>query len=465
MLFSATLACTRAAWCLSQDLLPENDRLHLQYRGLAMSKLRLRLSDSSPINTQSFLFTVDYMLSVSYMWKDDKALNIHLAAFRSLAQGYLATNEANDVMSSVVTHRMKSWQALDNYRKQTDLFRQRLQTQSSHQGVPPPYIWKTIPLRHLETVAKSSPALRQLSDLGLLSIELFDVLACLRHIIDNASEGLEGHAIASITRQLKIALLAEPVSDLDIQVGYALISLCYYLGPAFSTKTSRHDGNLPYPQSNSSDEHRDLDDVAQAYINRKLTRCVHDSHIGRNCALWSSILLGSILLQIGRGIDTNRPLSSGMLSEQGLKSKGHIILAATATRLASDTGIAARSQHSAEPRKGQRPPPEPDFEQLGRELIGTAGLCDMWRRSWRNTLRRQREWKEQGQLRVGNPAGLDDDEDKKISTEIEYMVLMEARQSFPVITPLDHPGVEVGEEREIVPSSVEKRDVHLSSDS
>lgn len=447
MFFSATVACTRAAWCLSQGLLPENDRLHLQHRGLAMSKLRRRLSGVSPINTKSFLFTVDYMLSVSYMWKDDKALDIHLAAFRNLAQGYLATNDTSAVMASVVAHRMKSWQALDNYRKQTDVFRQRLQAQSSDQGARLTHVYDTLSLQQLQTLATSPPAVRQLTDLGLLSIELVDVVLCLQHIMDNVSEGSTGHALASVTGQLKKALLAEPVSDIDMQVGYALVGLCYYLDPAFSIKTTHSDVSLLYPHSNSPDEHHDLDAVAQTYINRKLTRYLHDSHIGRSCAIWSSILLGSILLQTGRGIDMNKPLSSSMLYEHGLKSKGHIILAAAARRLAADS-VAAHSEHSAEPLKGQWPPPEPDFEQLEGQFLRTAGLCEMWRRSWRDTIRRQQEWKEQGQLRVGNPAGPDDDEDKKASIEIEYMVLMEARESFPAINPLDPQVDEGGEERQ-----------------
>ncbi|KIW15287.1 hypothetical protein PV08_05332 [Exophiala spinifera] len=433
MLFSATMACTRAAWCLSQGLLPETDRLHLQCRGLAMSKLRLRLSGVSPINVETFLFTVDYMLSVSYMWKDDEALDIHLAAFRNLAQRYLSTNDTSTVMSSVVAHRMKSWQALDNYRKQTDVFRQRLEAQSPDTGTQLTRIHDTLSLRQLDILASSPPALRQLTDLGLLSIELLDVVLQVQNLMDNVCDKSEGHAIASVTKQLKGALLAEHLTDIDMQIGYALVGLCHYLDPDFTSTTTFRSSGFQYPISNRPNSHQDLDTVAQTYINRKLTRCLHVSNIARSCALWSSTLLGSILLEVGLSIDISKPLSSGTLAEHGLKSKGHIILAATARSLTFES-VAVLSEHWAAPLQTQWPPPEPDFDQLGQQFLGTRDLSEMWRRCWRDTIRRQQEWKEQGQLRVGNPVGPDDDEGKMASIETEYMVLMEARESFPVMS-------------------------------
>jgi len=158
------------------------------------------------------------------------------------------------------------------------------------------------------------------------------------------------------------------------------------------------DASLPMTENATHQADLTLGALAQAYINRKLTRCLHASPVGHRCATWSSLVLGSVLLQLGRGLVESEPLSQNDLFEHGLKSKGHIILVPTCQTIASsvhpdDTG---RSTQLA----------EPAVESLAQHFLGTPALCALRNQSWQATVRRQSEWEEHGQLLVGKPVAI-----------------------------------------------------------
>ncbi len=154
MFFDVTMACSRAAWCLAQRTLPESDHFHLQHRGMAMLKLRQRLSRVK----ENILFTMDYMLNISYMTKGDAAFKIHLTAFKNVANSYLSARKANDEITGVVSHRLRSWEALDGYRNGVDVFRQRLQNDTSQAVVRLTHIYDVLSWQQCQMLAGANQA-------------------------------------------------------------------------------------------------------------------------------------------------------------------------------------------------------------------------------------------------------------------------------------------------------------------
>ncbi|KAK5198683.1 hypothetical protein LTR92_001154 [Exophiala xenobiotica] len=435
MFLDATMACSRAAWCLTQRTLPESDHFHLQHRGMAMSKLRQRLSQVQSTINKNVLFTMDYMLNISYMTKDDAAFKIHLTAFKNVANSYLSARvEVNDEISSVISHRLRSWEALDGYRNGVDVFRQRLQSDSSQEVAKLTHIYDTLSWQQCQMLAGAAPGFVELVHLGLISLELAAAAVQMGHLLDHIQEGLDKRVSAHVTTQLSKILSSDRLSDVELQLGYALLALCFYLDRTIQQASqgrnteSSVDASLPMTENATQQPDLPLKAVAQAYINRKLTRCLHDSPVGHHCAMWSSLVLGSVLLQLERrGLVENEPLSQNDLFEHGLKSKGHIILVATGQALASSASV--QSDDTGRPTQLL---PEPAFEFLAQHLLGTPALCALWAQSWQATVRRQRDWEEHGQLMVGKPVTIpEDDEEKKASIEIEYMVLRDGRESLP----------------------------------
>ncbi|KAK5223598.1 hypothetical protein LTR72_004984 [Exophiala xenobiotica] len=437
MFFDATMACSRAAWCLTQRTLPESDHFHLQHRGMAMSKLRQRLSQVQSTINKNVLFTMDYMLNISYMTKDDAAFKIHLTAFKNVANSYLSARvEVNDEISSVISHRLRSWEALDGYRNGVDVFRQRLQSDSSQEVAKLTHIYDTLSWQQCQMLAGAAPGFVELVHLGLISLELAAAAVQTGHLLDLIQEGPDKRGTAHVTTQLSKILSSDRLSDVELQLGYALLALCFYLDRTIQQASqgrnteSSVDASLPMTENATQQADLPLKAVAQAYINRKLTRCVHDSPVGHHCAMWSSLVLGSVLLQLERrGLVENEPLSQNDLFEHGLKSKGHIILVATGQALASSASV--QPDDTSWPTQLL---PEPVFEFLARHFLGTPALCALWAQSWQAAMRRQRDWEEHGQLLVGKPVTIpEDDEETKASIEIEYMVLRDGRESLPPI--------------------------------
>ena len=65
MLFNASLAVSRVAWCLMQAMSVAKDQLILQHRGVAMNEMRELLSNPSHSSEVELIFTIGRMLSIT----------------------------------------------------------------------------------------------------------------------------------------------------------------------------------------------------------------------------------------------------------------------------------------------------------------------------------------------------------------------------------------------------------------
>jgi hypothetical protein len=87
MLFDATLAASRVAWCLHQSLQAADDTFMLYHRGMAMTGLRQSVATSTPDRVVTeVLFTIGRMLSIAYMADEPETFDHHLKAFRRLTR-------------------------------------------------------------------------------------------------------------------------------------------------------------------------------------------------------------------------------------------------------------------------------------------------------------------------------------------------------------------------------------------
>jgi hypothetical protein len=66
------------------------------------------------------------------MFEDHAAFGIHLGAFKTAFTGYIATSRDHSETTRVISHRLKTWEALDAYRKGMDPLRQRLMRIQPH---------------------------------------------------------------------------------------------------------------------------------------------------------------------------------------------------------------------------------------------------------------------------------------------------------------------------------------------
>lgn len=62
------------------------------------------------------MFTMDRLINIAYMTNDRRAFGIHWSAFHSMADRF--TQGRNDVVTAIVKHRVKGWEALYEYREQ-----------------------------------------------------------------------------------------------------------------------------------------------------------------------------------------------------------------------------------------------------------------------------------------------------------------------------------------------------------
>jgi hypothetical protein len=116
MLFDATIAASRVAWCLHQNLGASDDTFMLYHRGMAMTRLRQCISASTPnAVTTEVLFTIGRMLSIAYMADERDSFDFHLRAFQRLTRWYMPKGPTTEI-DRVIEHRLRSWEALQDYR-------------------------------------------------------------------------------------------------------------------------------------------------------------------------------------------------------------------------------------------------------------------------------------------------------------------------------------------------------------
>jgi hypothetical protein len=344
----------------------------------------------------------------------------------------------NEEIASVVSHRLRSWETLDAYRKGIDPLRRTLpskpllQTRQFRDNHYSP-LWQ----QH-QILSDTPPGFAELAYSGSLCGEIIEVLVQLADILSSVSEYPSRCITAHVTNQLTCLVSSEHLSDFESQVCHALLALASHLDcsskqasestsarrttPLTSNRTSRN------PHTNQDGP--PLDTIAQSFINKKLSLS-HGSDLERRCLIWCSLVLGSILLSLDLSVPTETQNEG---STQHLRGKGHVILDASAENLVpkpSDQAQDERHHHSGDSDNDTGSSWEAlDADFLAQQFLYTPALATQWRRSWEATVKRQREWEERALLQVGLPQRATEDEESE-SVDIEYLVLREGRESLP----------------------------------
>ncbi|KIW23563.1 uncharacterized protein PV07_11751 [Cladophialophora immunda] len=394
MLFDATVAVSQTACVLAQGNSPSEDPLMLYHRGLAMTRLRRRVSSGDNGPDEAVIFTIGRMISIAYMSSEAEAFVAHFEAFQNIAQRYI-DDHPNSAVARVVQNRLESWKALHGYRNRKILLRDQSNpsepTSSESQSRR-----STPPKRHMRA---QSPTL--LSGLDL-SVDLAASLNSMNRLLDRLQ------TFQSLTVQSKRALdLIEQcrqfgqilkgcdnLSPTELQLCCALVAFCLQL--------YRHHigGGLETPaEQRHASERFDflpaLSDIASTFINKQLEG-FSESAEQRMCLTWSAIVLGSFLLR--------HP-------DNRLRTKGHIVHVNLGLHLGKGL-FGGRPWPSGSP--SLLADEDSGWTDIESALSGPAkmgslwhpDLARQWRRDWQGSVKRQRRWEQQGVWMLGAPKRL-----------------------------------------------------------
>lgn len=382
MLFSATLAVSRAAWCLSQKRLPHTDKFVLQHEGNALAKLRARLTEAAAYIQISVLFAMDYLVNIAYMTDDRDAFDVHWNAFKQAAQAFLlgmGSLPVDPVMASIVRHRLHSWHSLYAYRKGTEIA-------ESAQPISSTSLTYMTGCNHFQALPRGFKELMAQQD---LSVEVAGAIVTIALALQ------QGLPLDCNFRSQLLKLPQQSKKSIEAQICRALIGMCICL--------THH--------SDTSHYYEQVDSIAQAFLNA-LPWMVPRTVIERSCLISCCLVLGSTFLQLEPPFQSGAAQrhDNGLLWLQRLRCKGHVILVAVKETLLED-GV--DNWNALKP------------EKLCLFLT-TSSLLDTWRNDWETTMQRQKSWELNGQLAIGKPIGTR----KKIC--LEYLVLRDGRESLPL---------------------------------
>ncbi|OAL34030.1 hypothetical protein AYO20_06678 [Fonsecaea nubica] len=448
MLFDATVAVSQTAWALSQGNSPSEDRLMLYHRGLAMTRLRRRIS-SNDGPEEAVIFTVGRMISIAYMSSEADAFIAHFEAFRNIAQRYI-DDHPNTGVARVVENRLESWKALHDYRNRTVLLRNH-SSSSGPKRSDSQSRRSTPPRRHMRA---HSPTL--LSGLDL-SAELAALLNSMKRLLNRLQ------TLQAVTRRSRRSLelieqcrgfsqtlqSCDDLSPTELQLCCALIGFCLQLH-------RRHFGEMSETIGGEGDQSGWFDflpspkDIASTFINQQLEGFSESSE-QRMCLTWSAIVLGSFLLQ---------------RQDNRLRTMGHIIHVNLWLNLSQGSaGEPFPTSGSMSLDDGARSWTEIETSLNGPSKMGNLWHTDLvlqWRRDWEGSVKRQRRWEQEGVWMLGAPKRILNEESgspggkgQRVAATmkgtsyspfptlslarsgeidvIEYLVLREARDSLPRI--------------------------------
>lgn len=381
MLFDATLAASRVAWCLHQSLQASDDTFMLYHRGMAMTRLRQSISISTPDQVVTeLLFTIGRMLSIAYMADEPETFDHHLKAFRRLTRWYMPDGPKNDI-ARVIAHRLNSWEALATYRRPVQQPLERL----------PPTLLHSAALQ--ERLGVLPLSLRQLALSGSLAPMMIDICADTAKLTEYAFSTQQFDPQAFQTRargiltNIRGALASELLSPCEFQLSCGLIACCVQVWE-LAVPADAHEVGPPI---------RQLAALAPRFINMKL---YHDETLAQIHGLtWCSIVFGCLMLQ-----------------RDDLKGKGHIILVALMDFLENHTLHGSCEWLVVE-------------SHLRNFFYGDA-LAVRWKVQWEAAVQRQRLWEQQGYFRLGP---------KRENAVVEYLLLRDARGTLPVIENVENP--------------------------
>lgn len=276
MLFDATLAVSRAALVLHDDLPPDRDRKVLHHQVLAMNRMRQRVILPAAVADVALIFAMSRMLSLSYMAGDAEAFKMHFQAFKQLASKYISEDPDNEI-SKVIQNRLNSWQALHNYRYRSPVL--------------------TFSQISLDYSGENSTvvALNQVAELCL------SLTTASQHALDPAGLQMLACDFGVCQHNLTQLLADSKLTQKELRHAIALIAFCEWRQESLLLQIKHQ-----YQGIRPTQGQQWWCGAAQTYIN--LTS--DSSFVFTPVLSWSSLVLGCFLLQ----------------KEQRLKRKGHIIL-------------------------------------------------------------------------------------------------------------------------------------------
>ncbi|KIW97651.1 uncharacterized protein Z519_01235 [Cladophialophora bantiana CBS 173.52] len=389
MLFDATVAVSRTAWVLAQGNSPSEDQLMLYHRGLAMMRLRQRVSSTSPGPEEAVIFTVGRMISIAYMSSEAEAFVAHFEAFQNIAQHYI-DDHPDSAVARVVGNRLESWKALYGYRNRKILLHN--DSNKSESTNREPQSRQSTPPSH--QMRAQSPTL--LSGLDL-SVELAASLNTMQRLLDRiltfqSLAGQTKRALELIERCRQFSHILhryDNLSPTELQLCCALVVFCQQLYLHHLTEGPDAQGERGYG-SEQFDFLPAIADIASTFINKQLEG-FSESAEQKMCLTWSAMVLGSFLLQH---------------SDSRLRTKGHIIH----VNLGLNLGVGFSGEHLP---SGSTSLADEDngwtvLESLlfGPSKMGSLWYPDLalqWRRDWQGSVKRQRRWEQQGVWMLGAP--------------------------------------------------------------
>ncbi|EXJ67318.1 uncharacterized protein A1O5_09331 [Cladophialophora psammophila CBS 110553] len=390
MLFDATVAVSRTAWVLAQGNSPSEDQLMLYHRGLAMMRLRQRVSSTSFGPEEAVIFTVGRMLSIAYMSSEPEAFVAHFEAFKNIAQHYIDDHPGSAV-ARVVGNRLESWKALYGFRNRKILLQNDSNTSESTNREPQS-IQSTLPGRQMRA---QSPTLLSGVD---LSVELAASLNSMQRLLDRIQtfQSLAGQtkrALELIERCRQFSHILhryDNLSPTELQLCCALVVFCLQLYRHHIVEGPDAQGERGY-ESEQFDFLPAIADIASTFINKQLEG-FSESVEQKMCLTWSATVLGSFLLQH---------------RDSRLRTKGHIIH----VNLGLNLGVGFPGEQHLPSGNTCLADEDNGWTVLESLLVGPwkigslwhPDLALQWRRDWQGSAKRQRRWEQQGVWMLGAP--------------------------------------------------------------
>ncbi|ETN45441.1 uncharacterized protein HMPREF1541_09272 [Cyphellophora europaea CBS 101466] len=406
MLFDATLAVSRVAYCMGQKKSPGHDEFMLKHKVDALSTLRSRMMSMPVIPSEAVIFTVSRMLSICYMTSDNAAFEIHFKALERIGQSYMLHKSGEDKMARVVESRLKAWTPLFEYRQGWNPLIPTIH-HLALENMQPTRWPELVPDELACLTAKLSPGFRQLVETASLSVETAHLLSELQCTIDNLGDtGTNGEVPTVLFERLHvfrdqpINLLASlELSAFETQLCIALlaltISLTIVYGSTDPQDSHSHGSGITSAMGSSLYTDGLLEKLAKAFLYLKYAGA-DQSSAHYDCLEWAALVLGSCCFLVEQPRDR-------------VREKGHIALISITDRLL--------------PLKD-----DDEWDRLAKNLqhqfFWPQILTRRWKVIYLAALNRQREWEGLGLFRLGMPS-----DDK-----VEYMVLRDARGALPLVS-------------------------------
>ena len=400
MLFDATVAVARVAYCLSTGIAPVDDEFVLYHRGTALARLRERVATRMATD-EEVIFTIARMLSIAYMCNDFNTWELHFRAYEEAAERYIASNPHSEI-TKIVKHRLASWKALHDFRRGFNPLREDAGVSSGQLS----YILDGTDLAEHSNIASLPLGLKELALTGCVSTEVLEMANAMNGAITGGDDRLEMWvASGRPTRycaSLLTAIITNDILDKEFMLCVALISICLHLHHSFHPQRAERStvstdaAAWRRPSSSSTP----LGKLAEGFLSKKIDLTISCQ---REVFIWASIVLGSLLL----------------IHYRDLRVKGHIILVNLATKLKPFPPPFEAAQHA------NWVMVDPSL----RNFLYNERLAMQWQRCWEESMKTMEEWETKGVLHIGNPSRTTGD---RVNL-VEYMVLRDARATLPVI--------------------------------